>query len=545
MKKIKINKKLLSKIQHKLVLIVLPLTLAISGVGCNSMRSHKDQQPKTDIYYSEIQEDETNEILESNSNLDEYNYKYADSEYNDSTNYDVLESTTNDNISNQEEFINVTDFDYTQDVSFANVDTSNLESIIKSKRAHYQYEDLYNTKATLDKYYSIKEYESPNNFLLIDENNYEINQNKLREVVKENNKNFFANNKKASYSELEESDFNAIFNTVCYILNYRLKDDIDKGQLEEKLRNLKIVQYNDSGYGALSDDNTILAINTKNILKNGNTTFLNMVATHETNHLVQINSATEEQEEQLYKKNLGILYNFDDENCNALNYQWLEEAAAEELMKYNLDEVDAGKIQYTNQVSALESISFSTIPKEDVDAITLSKLLCQSDLDKVFNLFNCETEEDKIEIINMFYTFETIFDTRFCKNNNIIQDNTYKFDNQSAMITTLTKNFYLNLVNSLKNNKESLQNIFYVIDTFETEMNKVSGGSITNDDYYTIKNEFMNTLGQSIGVSDITAIYSSFKGNGIVGNSYCLSEDDQGFLAYVDSDVSRSYFKIK
>lgn len=541
MKKIKLNKKLLNKIKNKLVLIVLPISIAISFVGCNSEKHNTKEETISNSYYSEIEDDKTSEVVESN----EYDSNVEHSWYTDSIEQDVLETTIVDSAQESEYSSNINDFDYTQDISFKNIDTSSLENTIKSKRAHYQYENLYNTKTTLDKYYSIKEYESKKNFVLINESNSEINKNEFKEVVKQNTKNFLANNKKASYSELTESNFNTIFDTVCYILNYRLKDDIDKEQLEEKIANLKIVQYNESGYGALTDDNTILAINTNTILKNGNTTFLSMVAAHETNHLVQINSETEEKEEQLYKKNLGILYDFDDENINALNYQWLEEAAAEELMKYNLDEVDSKSIQYTNQVSALESISFSTIPKSDVDAITLSKLLCQSDLDKVFDLFNCETEEDKIEVINMFYTFETIFNTKFCKAHNITQDNVYKFDNQNVMITTLTKNFYLNLTNTLKDNNESLQNIFYLIDTFETEMNKLSGGSIKNDDYYIIKNEFMNTLGYSIGTSDITTVYNSFKGNSVIGDSYCLSADDQGFLSYVDNDISRSYFKVK
>lgn len=541
MKKIRFNKKLLKKIKNKLVLIALPITIAISCIGCSAMKRQSEEKSTIGSYYSEIKDDKVNEVLESS----EYDSNIDDSWYTDPVTQDILESTTVDNVQDSESFSNVTNFDYTQDVSFQNIDTSSLENTIKSKRAHYQYENLYNTKSTLDKYYSIKEYKSQNHFVLINEKKSEINKSELKEVVKENNRIFFENNKKASYSQLTESNFNTIFDTVCYILNYRLKDDIDKEQLEEKLRDLKIVQYNESGYGALSDDNTILAINTNTILKSGNNTFLSMVAAHETNHLVQINSATEEQEEQLYKKNLGILYDFDDVNCNALNYQWLEEAAAEELMKYNLDEVDAKKIQYTNQVSALESISFSTIPKADADAITLSKLLCQSDLDKVFNLFNCETEEDKIEVINMFYTFETIFNTKFCKEHNITQDNVYKFDNQNIMITTLSKNFYLNLTNTLKDHNESLQNIFYLIDTFETEMNKLSGGSIKNNDYYIIKNEFMSTLGYSIGTSDITTLYNSFKGINIIGDSYCLSADDQGFLSYVDNDISRSYFKVK
>lgn len=541
MKKIKINKKILNKIKNKLVLIVLPISIAISFIGCNSEKRNTKEETVMNSYYSEIEDDKTSDIVESN----EYDNNVENSWYIDSSEKDVLESSIVDSMQESEYSGNINDFDYTQEISFENIDTSNLENTIKSKRAHYQYENLYNTKATLDKYYSIKEYKSQNNFILINESNSEINKNKFKEVVKQNTKDFLANNKKALYSELTESNFNTIFDTVCYILNYRLKDDIDKEQLEEKLMNLKIVQYNQSGYGALTDDNTILAINTDTVLKNGNTTFLNMVAAHEANHLVQINSETEEKEEQLYKKNLGVLYDFDDKNLDALNYQWLEEAAAEELMKYNLDEVDTKNIQYTNQVSALESISFSTIPKADADAITLSKLLCQSDLDKVFDLFNCETEEDKIEVINMFYTFETIFNTKFCKDNNITQDNVYKFDNQNVMITTLTKNFYLNLTNTLKNRSESLQNIFYLIDTFETEMNKLSGGSIQNDDYYVIKNEFMNILGYSISENDITMTYSSFKGIGIIGDSYCLSDDDQGFLSYVDNDISRSYFKIK
>ena len=508
-----------------------------------SYKNVSNKQSKKEIFNSESSISTTEYIEEQNKiKSNDYYKSIYDNEGNEiEYSTEVIQNETEDYTYSNDEIDKILSLN----IKLDEVSSNELKNSIKNQKVSYKYSNLFNTKESLDKYYSIKEYESNESLKFIEDN--KVNLDKLKEQVKINNTKYLSEQNGARYSLLPEKEFDIVLDSVVNTLNYRLEAYIDVQQLDENLSNLKVLSFDESANGALTDEKIILAINLNQIYRKGGETFLKMVAAHEANHLASKDSYTERNEEGYYK-NMGVVYNWNDKSIDALNYQWLAEASAECLMKCYNEEIDFNNIEYVDWVKALESISLSITPREDSSAITFSELCCQGNLDKIFELFNCETEEDKIEIINMLYCFQTIFEDDFVTENNI-SDNNYKFVQQSSVIETLTKTFYYNMINSLTNKPENLKNIFYSMSVFENEMNRLAGANLYNfpcySKYNNIKNSFMNELANSTGidVNTLTEVYDK--------NNFTLSEtsnmfndDDIQFLNYLDTDSSRSTFKM-
>lgn len=415
----------------------------------------------------------------------------------------------------------------------------------------YQYSELFGADLALDRYNSMKEYDSRASVYIV---NGKIDESKLRTTILDNNKEYLSSYSGNRYSEFSSSEFNKVFNVFLEALEYIIKNGTDLGQLDEKLGDLKILKMSSNGSGVMTDENTILALNLDVIAtyqsKNPNIDYLRTVVLHETNHFGQISSENEKAKEG-YDRNLGISYRWDDLKVNPLNYSWYNEGAAEKLMTAQYGKYIEPTV-YANNVKGIDSITLSAILRDDVDELTLSQMSLQTDLNELFKIFNCKDTQDKIEVINMMYAFDiTInqnaeFFTAYKDKYGKQIDNRYDYFSSlnASVAQTLTKNFYMNLSSYLINNNATLEDIFSTISIFETEMSRLtkfgSSSSIEENTefismYRDVQADFFKIIADYLGLEteDIVIFYNAYYGDNLsdVSTTSMLEEDE---LEYVN-----------
>lgn len=407
-----------------------------------------------------------------------------------------------------------------QEVSVSEQEYTDFISYLRTMNVEYENSQFFQIPEALEKYRGIKEYDTvSSNFI----QNGKLDEVALREQVIKNNKEYLERTGSGRYSDFDKKTFEKVFSTLIEAINYQLQSgaSIDIAQLDENLTNLRIFKMNSHGSGMVTDDG-IFALNLDVIdvhqQQYPNVDLLRMVILHEGNHLVQL-SSVKERENEGYSRNLGIAYSWDDLKVNPLLYTWYTEASAEYLKNFQYG-VGAENAYYENQVKALEALTLSTILKEGVDEKTFAQLSLQPDLNKLFELFNCDTEADRLEVLQMMYAIE-IYSNQPTEFNNFYTQNTgknleiYKYhDSLKASVgKTLTKKFYENLiVSSLKSNI-SLKDVFSMVSTFELEMSRLTKNNASFITFYTdIQQQYFTILAQSLNmnIDDLMSFYVEY-----------------------------------
>ncbi len=443
-------------------------------------------------------------------------------------------------------------------VRISNSDAQNFANYVHGKRVDYQYSEYFEIDEALAKYNGIKEYETvSSNFI----KNGKIDENGLKIQVMKNNEEYLKNQKGNRYSALSTSDFDNIFKSLMEGLNYQLDSNVDLAQLDDNLTNLKILAMSASGSAMVTDD-AILAVNMKviQIKQNSypNVNYLRMTIIHEAQHLKQV-SSVQEREKEGYTRNLGIAYSWDDLKVDSLFWQWFLEGAAQALT----DEYERLQIipTYESQVKAIQSLTLSTILKDEVGSITVPKISLQPNLNQLFEIFNCKTDEDRKEIVKMMFAYEISLNqnSKFAnyyksKTNTALNNYTYSDSLRASVGGTLTKVFYENLSTSIVDKDISLEDIFSITAAFETEMARVTRySSATYQDahvafaqhYNDIQSQFFTLLGKSLDMKaeDVYALYNGYFHDNLSDtmNSSLLDSEE---LSYVN-DILQSRLSNK
>lgn len=470
------NKWNLLKIQNKIKLAILPVSLvAILTSGCQPQEVAVPQTNTPQVSsVSEIQNTSSPETV--TTNLSE----------------EVLDTLN-------------------QKISCLDSDIGTFSSYVHNLDVYYENSEYFQIEESLAKYAAMKEYDTDTSVFI---KNGTIDESALKQQILKNNSQYLSSFSGSKYKELEDSDFDTIFKTVVKGLNLYLNEDIDLTQLDDKLANLKILSMSTSGSGMVTDDG-IMAFNL-NVIETRqqsypNVDYLKITVLHEANHLIQV-SSVKEREEEGYSRNLGVAYEWDDLALNPLFFSWYVEGAAEQLMLKDYDN-SLEAPTYKNNVNAIETITLANILRDDVDEMTLSKLSLQSDLEKFFSVFHCQTEKDKIEVIKMMYAFEICINqpsdfSNFYKDMTGNNLSTYDYQDslKASIAQTLTKQFYEGLAESVSNNSATLEDVFSMISSFETEMNRLTKYS---NDYYYDANEGFIAMYQEIQEQFFTLLSNS------------------------------------
>lgn len=189
---------------------------------------------------------------------------------------------------------------------------------------------------------------------------------------------------------------------------------------------------------------------------------------HEIMHIIQHFCRDSSQ-----KRYLGISYQDTDLDINPLYWSWYIEAAAEKCM---MDLTGDPNIVYQAQIGYMESIALSLILSEeyhvkDIEFYTLEKIL-----DDFYALFDLS----EFEINHMMYSIELIqaepeeffeqYEIAYGKsltNEKLLE---IKRQIKGAICESLSKQFYRNLTEAVYHGGVTLEDIFYLLRTFEADL---------------------------------------------------------------------------
>lgn len=231
-------------------------------------------------------------------------------------------------------------------------------------------------------------------------------------------------------------------------------------------------------YNARVTDEAVVMLDTEMIgqLKGSNT--MERTIAHEVAHLFQRMCPDHKVKGITQIGGSQYVENFDNTGeANSLHFQWLYEAAAEQM---SMNEYDAkSPLVYKNMVGYLHTLDLITLIRPNYDENSIATSQMSTDPNKIYEVFGAKTDEEKREIAHMLYSICYIqteredFVTVYEKANGSIQgkETTVKKIMKESIAQTMTKYFYKNLAERVHNGSVTLQDAFYLINTFEAALN--------------------------------------------------------------------------
>lgn len=305
----------------------------------------------------------------------------------------------------------------------------------------------------------------------------ELSVDELYQAVLKNNEAEFA---KSSYERgnlYKELDNDDIYK-ICQIIIKTIKSEqtsptFDLDRTLCVLSNLKIVKDTGTISVAGVDSNLYLKVNPNMVsvfsimTSNSKEESFEETICHEAEHLIQMYCP----DMTKYGKNIGISFESDNVKVNGLSSIWLNEAVAEKKGSAIAGEKPETYLYQLGYVYALEA---AAIIDDDNSEDCICDLTYTNDLNELYRVFNCETEEEKREILNMMYSItiqqdgpEDFYDVYPGEEEQdgvaILQRNL-----RGSIFTTLAQKFYSNLANEIqKEDTVTLQDAFFLIYNFE------------------------------------------------------------------------------
>ena len=420
----------------------------------------------------------------------------------------------------------------------------NVADDISNIKTEYLYSELYTAKHNLN-----INYVATNDTDIIINN--QVNYDALYNKVLVNNASYMAENNITNYKNTTDSLVARVCKLIVTEINDLLTDNttIDRIALNHKLNDLKIFSYVSYSYGLYNQENGVLAINEQTLNSYG-TDITSSVIGHEIAHLVQ-SASTEELENADYLERFGYCYKTSDDTFNPYNWTWFIEAAAEDYSYkfYNLDE----PFVYPTEIKTIETMRLATFNTGD----EFSDSLYSSDINTLYNLFGCQTDEEKEEIQRMFYGFTINYNDSPGQEG----DNFYKTlhaelgteeytrvqtEIKGSSCLTLSKVFYKNLASKINGQSVKLEDVFKVISIYELEMSrqlwyqsKYADLEIFLTGYTEVQNAFFATLATNMGVEldYIKELYYAYNNEIEITdvNIPWLTSDENAYLEYVNS----------
>lgn len=331
----------------------------------------------------------------------------------------------------------------------------------------YEYEELYNLDQTIAQYQKIKNKEWNRTGTNILEHNSVISSSELFTMVKKNNKRYFEKKAQAgsfvTYEELSDTEIRRAIDVVTETVNDMLRENknIDRTQLGYTLGNLKILADASPNNAFVTEDGClIINLDMISVLQEmyPKEDAYTMVMTHEAVHLLQGYGAKNE-----YPVILEHV---------------LTEASAE---KVAADYRHTNPLTYEAMIGYLNSLNLATILNDNVGLNQIENNSFTNNLDNYFVQFNCTTDKQKLEFLKMTKALNImqLGDTDFYENyknkmGTEMPEEEKKHLNhrlKTYIYETVTKIFYRDLTKKMTNNNTTVQDIFYLITLFETDIN--------------------------------------------------------------------------
>ncbi len=408
---------------------------------------------------------------------------------------------------NYNEFIRWVD---SKDVKYVYADLYNIDNVYNNIKPYqgtisnqqHQHTDLITSVSkipTVDEVYN-KIVSNSNEYLRTHKGYYSLSSDYTRLIAQ-----ILVDMVKENYSELSKTDITRLY---C-MLNDVTAVGIDSTDFS--------VNDLNQMYNARVTDDAVVMLDTEMIGQLKGSQTMERTIAHEVAHLFQrmcpdhkINGLTQIGGSQYVE-------NFDNTGeANSLHFQWLYEAAAEQM---SMNEYDAKTpLVYKNMVGYLHTLDLITLIRPNYDETSIAVSQMSTNPDKIYEVFGAKTEEEKREIAHMLYSICYIqteredFVTVYEKSNGSIQgkETTVKKIMKESVAQTMTKYFYKNLAERVHNGSVSLQDAFYLINTFEGALNlhivyddaeRVEYNDESIKFYIETQNKFFQMIAQDSGMT--------------------------------------------
>ena len=308
----------------------------------------------------------------------------------------------------------------------------------------------------------------------------------LTEMIEANSADYIAEH--PVYDVLDAAERATIIRIIHEMVkdNYALFSEVDKRRIYSLLTDISIVGIDSLDFtrndlrkpynARVLEDGTII-IDLKSI-----TTYLSdpiareKTYEHEIWHLFQ-RMCPSAKEEGYYQ--IGPCQYFDALEVNPLHWNWLYEAAAEKkvMTHYGASE----PLVYKNMIGYLKSLDLVTMLRDGgaygercIENATLTV-----DYEKMFDLLGAVTDREKNEIICLLYSIDIVQNNRddfekALNNGELLpadERQQVKRRLKEPICLSLTKLFYRNLAERVLCDEVSLQDVFYLINAFEEDIN--------------------------------------------------------------------------
>ena len=485
----------------------------------------------------------------NNNYLNFSNNSYNSNNSFSSSNYDNP-ITNKDEHKYEEKYITLSDESYNEFINY-----------IKNYNTTYYYEEHYKINEAIAEYNKIKDSKVNTHSHSIKT----ITSDELYKVVKENNKIYLEEKKKeyvaSFYNELKDSDLKRVCEIIINTLNHYQDNITDIEEVKCILGNLKILSKATLSNSSVTDDDCLLInldmINTLKIKATSkDQDVVEDTISHEAVHLLQKSC----EDNLKIKYRIGNSYKFDNLEVNSLFYNRFYEGPAEKLSNNYTGDTP---LVYNYYINYINSLNLSTVlGNHEVDSAELTTL--DHDLESLFKMFDCGSETDKREILNMMYSLNIIEtdDEGFLKmvglSNTSNEYITTKRNIKSSVCLTMTKHFYKNLALKVKEGNTRIQDIFYLITVFESDINshltyvdinKYQDNKEFIEEYITIQNNFFNLIAQNQNqtLEELEELYNNYgiqNSSGLYNyNLSFLTDEKQQFVSQILQNTKSSEFK--
>lgn len=420
-----------------------------------------------------------------------------------------------------------------QDIKFNDSNSLEIHNFIDSVDAEYNYSDLYGLDKAYEKYTNTQSYLGINNTDIISDNQVDVDY--LYNIVLKNNDKYISDKENVLYSKLSDSEVKKICEILVDTINKELACPDFNGNIADisaNLLNLKILNGAAISNAFVTDDDALVVSLTsmENMkLFADNEDAYEITVAHEVEHILQKRSLKALENEQI-ERGHGYCKKFNDLTVNSLYHVWLIEGSAESLAVrlYNCE-----PLTYKNKVSYINSLKFTQLLKDDFNLYDIERLTQQNSLDQVFETFNCKSDTEKVELLNMLYSLEVIqespddfielYEKEVLNGQKVTDkdiDNLY-YNLKASVCVTLTKYFYKNLTYKITRDGLNINEIYDLISLFEedlanhtlySEESQLQYNKIFINKYTEIQNLFFENISKNLNlnVDDIISTYRDY-----------------------------------
>ena len=402
-----------------------------------------------------------------------------------------------------------------------------------SQETYYKDSEYFEIEVAFEKYNNRECKNITSNNIIV---NGKIDGFKLYESVLKNNKKFLEIGvNKDIYIEYSNEKIKYICDIITETINKELSEvNKDLNILDYNLSNLKIFEFTKPLYGLVSDEGCLL-LNEKYINTLNKKDAFEKILTHETMHILQLNDTY---------NNHGISYKFDGLNVNSLFSKWFLESTAEK----NASNYTGEEILYQNDMRYLNSFMVVTsLSKDKIEDANFG-----DDLDKFYQLLNCDGLIKNTEIANMMFAINFSLNesdelnSYYYKKTGNYLSGAYKREMKNLYSSTAFETLAKKLYYELSKNSLSLKDIFSMISLFENccsdtiwygDSYKLEENKKFIENYNNLQQCYFNILAKKLNITkeEIYDLYNYYNENQDV-NINCTNRNEE---------LNELYLKIK